>query len=155
MKTSSVKTLAFLTISAGWFVTSSFSGIKNNTENLSVFGNWEEYSKVQSFAYENICKPFSDNLKGSRNSDPAKMFSRCPSGYMPQITTVEDSVKTDRFVNGRIFFHKGCEPKEICYFKICVAKKFAMVRSKESTEYMSVNDWIKLKSGKSERIAKN
>lgn len=112
----------------------------------------DEYSAVLDFIYDNICIPLENGVK----EEPAKnisvkVFSRCPSGYDPNILSKTDSVTTDRFVNGKIVYYKGCNPYYVCNFKVCVNRNFVMLRS-GSKEYVSVNTWIQRRNAKTEKV---
>ena len=131
---------------------SSFTSTKTETSALTLKTDWEEYDKVNTFAWDHVCKPISEGLKRGASKNKADYFSRCPSGYTPEMTSKTDSVKTDKFVNGKVVFYKGCNPTYICDYKICVAKNFAMVRSKGTKDYMSVADWLKSKKESSKTL---
>jgi hypothetical protein len=105
----------------------------------------EEYAEVFNYVTEYICKPIRSQLKANYSNNPKDYFSRCPSGYQSRIVTARDSVTTNRYVSGKILFYRGCAPREVCVFKVCVDSGFAVVRSKGG-EYMSVEKWIALRN---------
>lgn len=155
MKTNTLKTVCILVILISGLLASSFTNNKVKETTHSLNNNWEEYNKVREYVSENICTPLSEHLNINHSKSAIKYFGRCPSGYEPEIQMVVDSVRTNRFVNGSIVFYKGCTPNYVCHFKVFVTKGFAVVRSKGSKEYMSVNEWIKLKNENSKAIVKN
>lgn len=155
MKTNNLKTAFILVILISGLLSSSFTNSKVKESTYSLNNNWEEYNKVREFISENICTHLSNNLNVSHANNVIKYFGRCPSGYVPEIQVAVDSVRTNRFVNGTIVFYKGCTPNYVCHFKVFVEKGFAVVRSKGSKQYMSVNEWIKLKNENSKAIVKN
>lgn len=114
----------------------------------------EDYYEVYSYVREHICQPIGKELKGMQ-SEPAKQFSRCPSGYEPQFVAKTDSIKTDRIVSGKILLHRGCHGQYICHFKVCVSTGFAVVRSEDSKEYMSVEKWLAMKNEKRKTVVKS
>lgn len=115
----------------------------------------DEYIKVLEYVEANICTPMRNKLKAGYGSNPKDYFSRCPSGYEPEFVLATDSVTTDRFVTGKILFYKGCVPKDVCRFKVCVDKGFAVVRSKNSKEYMSVSKWIAMRNESAKQAVKS
>lgn len=102
---------------------------------------WAEYYKVQDFVQANITKPISE--KNTSPKSKMSAFSRCPSGYQPEFMADYKEVKTDKEVTGKLELYRGCSPKHICDFKVNVAKKIALVRSNDSEEYVTVNEWLK------------
>ncbi len=113
---------------------------------------WAEWSKVQAFVDEKICNAIIENEKSKGRNINIQSFSRCPSGYEPNIITKHEAVKTDKFVFGKINFYKGCSPKYICDFKVCVDKGTALVKTKEMEEYIPVNEWLSKKDSKSSLV---
>lgn len=148
MKTTINKTGFIAAIFSMGFLLSSFTPNKKTT---SVKDNWEEYSKVQEYAYKHICVPISKGLISDKKTT-VKYFSRCPSGYQTEMGIEVDSIATNKFVNGEVVFYKGCEPEYVCDFKVCVDRNFAMVRSKGSKEYMSVSAWIQKKNNANKTV---
>ncbi len=142
MKTRSIKTGLILIAIASVFALSSFTGATPKPEPEKIKTDWKEYHEVQQYVEENICEPIRKNYVLKHGKSSLHSFSRCPSGYHSEMITATDSVKTDRFVNGEIVFYKGCESSYICDFKVCVEKGFAVVRSKGSKNYISVNEWL-------------
>ncbi len=114
---------------------------------------WAQLNKVRAFVELNITTP----IKQKNNSKiKANNFSRCPSGYQSEFLVNDyKDVKTDREVLGTIELYKGCEPENICDFKVCVAKKIALVKSHDADEYMTVNEWLATKENKNTSVAKN
>lgn len=112
--------------------------VKKDTSTLT---NWEEYDKVSTYVYDKICTPIS-TAKGKKVK--MESFSRCPSGYEPAIAGSSDSVKTNKFVYGKINLYKGCSPKHVCDFKVNVDKGIAQVKSKGTSQYMTVKEWLAL-----------
>ena len=109
---------------------------------------WAEWTKVHDFVDEKICNVIIENEKSKGHNVHVQSFSRCPSGYESNIATKQENVKVDKFVFGKINFYKGCSPKYICDFKVCVAKGTALVKTKEMTEYIPVADWLGKKETK-------
>jgi hypothetical protein len=154
MKTTIKTSIAIVTIVIS-FTLSSFTTDHTSALALSLKDNWDEYNKVSEFVYENICKPISEELSVNHANNMNSYISRCPSGYNSHMTTKTDSVKPDRFVNGKIVFYKGCSPKYICDFKVCVAKNFIVVKNKEAKEWLSVNEWLKRKKEAQKAMVKS
>lgn len=98
---------------------------------------WEQYRKVSKFVMKKICNPIAAS---SGRGYSAKEFSRCPSGYQPEFTT--DDVKSADIAYGTVQLYSGCTPKYVCDFKVCVDKEYAMVKSKNSKEYITVEEWL-------------
>lgn len=106
---------------------------------------WAEWTKVHEFVDEKICNVIVENEKSKGHKVNMQSFSRCPSGYESNIATKHEAVKTDKYVYGKINFYKGCSPKYICDFKVCVAKGTALVKTKEMPEYIPVAEWLEKK----------
>jgi hypothetical protein len=122
------------------FIFSSFTIRKTDIpENI---GGTSESDKVVVYTNQIVCTPIRRSFEKEFNQ---KIFSRCWSGYAPQFTSAQP-LKTDDFVYGAIIYTAGCSsPEYICYFKICVDKGYAAVRSKGSDEYVSIDEWLKIK----------
>lgn len=147
MKSMFKKTAIVPLLAAATVLFSSFYSVKVAGSNRK----WEEYQKVYSFLNEQVCNRFEDQLLLKGMKGKAGMFSRCPSGYEPNFAMPADSVRTDRYVNGKIAYYRGCSPNPICDFKVCVDKQFIVVRSPGSTVWSSVGDWIALQNRKTNK----
>lgn len=143
MKTRSniAKAALMIAIAATGIVLSSFTGTKKTT----AIKNYEEYNKVREFVHNNICNPIREKEGSKVNADA---FSRCPSGYHSKIAGHIDSVKVDQFTYGKVNLYKGCAAKYVCDFKVCVSKNIAEVKTKEMTEYVSVNIFLEMGNAK-------
>ncbi|HWY11067.1 MAG TPA: hypothetical protein VN026_07070 [Bacteroidia bacterium] len=109
---------------------------------------WAEWTKVHDFVDEKICNVIIENEKSKGHDIQIHNFSRCPSGYESNIASKQEDVKVDKFVFGKINFYKGCSPKYICDFKVCVAKGTALVKTKDMNEYVPVAEWLGKKDTK-------
>lgn len=118
---------------------SSFIG-KENKQISSDENNWKEYRAVNSFVYKTVCEPI--RVASPKSKMSVNKFSRCASGFTPEITTKEEDVKKENFVYGTIQEYKGCSPTYVCDFKVCVDKGVALVKSKNSDNYVTVNEWL-------------
>ena len=122
-----------------------------NTKTV-VEDEWAEWNKVRAFVDLNITTA----IKQKTNSKiKANHFSRCPSGYQPEFVADSKDVKTDREVFGTLELYKGCAPEHVCDFKVCVAKKIALVKSKDADEYVTVKEWLAKKESKNNSVVKN
>lgn len=130
-----------------------FSAYRPHKSSPSRSGS-EDYHDVYAYVREHICQPIGAGLKGVK-SDPVNHFSRCPSGYEPQFVTKAVTIKTDQIVSGKILLHRGCNSKYICHFKVCVSTGFAVVRSADSQEYMSVQKWLTMKNEPGKALVKS
>lgn len=110
---------------------------------------WEEYAVVYKYVSNNICKPI--RIASAKSKKSTNQFSRCPSGYTPEISTKDDDVKKENFVYGTIELYNGCSPIYICDFKVCVNKGIALVKSKASETYITVDNWLAQKEKKQEQ----
>jgi hypothetical protein len=124
-----------------------------NVTKKVVEDEWAEWNKVQAFVDENITDPIADKDKNS--SGKMSAFSRCPSGYQSDILAEAKDVKTDKMIFGSIVYYRGCSPKTICDYKVCVDKNIALVKNHGAKEYMSVNEWLASKETKTNSTAQN
>jgi hypothetical protein len=157
MKTKIRKIIAVATALVGIGMLSSYTIQAKKEAKLGTTVNLNDQQEVYNFIRENISIPISEKLKLKEvapTDEKTKYFSRCPSGYTPRILTKHDSVKTNAFVSGKVFYYKGCEPIYICDFKVCVDKHFIVVRTK-GEDYKSVSAWIAEKNKSSKTLAKN
>jgi hypothetical protein len=142
MKTTLTKIALLGIAGAIAFALSSFknevSTTKVNKKSV-VEDEYAEWNKVRAFVDLNITTAIKQktNVKIKSNS-----FSRCPSGYQPDFLADYEDVKTDREVLGSLELYRGCAPEHICDFKVCVNKKIALVKSKDSNEYITVKEWL-------------
>lgn len=135
------------------FALCSFKTIPHEKMNpASIDDEWAEYNKVQSFIRQAILNPIITQDKEHKGTFKAEYFSRCPSGYNSNIAGEPEDVKTSTETFGKIVFYKGCSPKHICDFKVCVEKNEALVKDKDKNDYISVKEWI---AGKNKPEAKN
>jgi hypothetical protein len=107
---------------------------------------WEEYNQVIDYVRKNVCTPIS-KMEGNA-SVKMSSFSRCPSGYQPQVAGNHDSAKVDRFVFGKVRLYKGCNGNNVCDFKVFVNKNITLIRSNDKAEYVTVNEWLAAKKTK-------
>lgn len=149
MKTMLKKTAILSLLAGATLVFSSFYKVK-----VPVFNHkWDNYQKVYQFLNKQVCNRFEDGLVLKTVKGKASLFSRCPSGYQPDFAIPTDSVRTDRYVNGKIEYYRGCTPYPVCDFKVCVDKQFVVVKSPGSTVWCSVSDWIVLQNRKTNKKA--
>ena len=117
-----------------------------NVNPISVNGDeYAEWNKVRAFVKENIQNKISAEDKEYAKRAKMESFSRCPSGYNSTIAGKRETVKTDGDVFGTIVLYKGCSPKHICDYKVCVDKGIALVKSKDAEEYVTVKEWLEKK----------
>lgn len=141
MKTNFLKIGIIIVGSVAAMMLTSFTNETEKNTSLKI-STVNDENEVYEFVWEHICNPMNEQIKEKGNAS-IKNFSRCPSGYNDVITTKQDSIKPERFVNGKIEYYRGCSPSYVCDFKVCVTKNFAMLKPKGSTEYISVNEFIK------------
>lgn len=120
---------------------------KNNAPEISgKNAEADEWSKVYTFVNDKICTAIEQSDEQNGKHVKLNYFSRCPSGYESVLATQGDAVKTGSFVYGKIEFYRGCSPKYICNFKVCVDKDIALVKTKDMKEYIAVKDWLQRKN---------
>ena len=145
MKSSILKTslvLAISTIALCSFTNrDSFANPKTNKS----ISSEEESTKVYAYINNNITSELRKALP--KKNVKAMSFSRCPSGLNTDITN-DDKVTADEVMYGTINNYVGCKREYVCDFKVCVNKKIALVKSKDDTEYITVQDWLKQKNTK-------
>lgn len=133
-------------------ILSSYTLTPSQPETIAATTVINPYYQVQEFVMQNICEVLEKDLNRGNGSISSNHFSRCPSGYSPNITTKKDSVTPDRYVNGRIVLYRGCSSEYVCDFKVCKSNNFIMVRSKGSS-YMSLRAWIDRQNSKPAKVA--
>ena len=121
-----------------------------NVTKKFVEDEYAEYHKVYAFVEQNITTAIKQKTQIKTSH-----FSRCPSGYQPDFLADYKDVKTDKEVLGSIELYRGCSPKHVCDFKVCVAKKIALVKSKDSEEYITVKEWLEKNETPVKSTAKN
>ena len=123
-----------------------FSSFIGNNKESNGENNW---GAVYNYVSENICKPI--RIASPKSKKSTDQFSRCPSGYTPEFVTEDDDVKKENFVYGTVAFYRGCNPTYVCDFKVCVDKGIALVKSKGSEKYTTVDNWLAQKKKKQEQ----
>lgn len=122
----------------------SFTAKKTETKEILSLGGTEEYYQVRKYIFENICRPLqkADENKGIK----VNQFSRCPSGYNLMLTTKQDDVKLNADVFGEIKVYNGCSGRYYCDFKVNAAGGAVLVKNKEMTDYVSVDEWLRMQA---------
>lgn len=113
-------------------VFSSFVLIDREPDTYSELSNLEQEEKVMLFTITAICNPMNS-------------LTRCFGDYFPDMNCKSDLIRSNRVVEGTIVLNNGCYRSYVCDFKVCADKGYAMVRSKGSKEYVSVQEWLKTK----------
>ena len=139
MKKKSLKIAALLFVAV--IVSLSSFTYKKPVKVVKSTSSWEEYGKITAFINKKICTPISKEQ--GNGSLKMHSFSRCPSGYQPQIAGEYDSAKVDKYVEGKIKLYSGCHANHICDFKVYVSKNIALVRTDDKDEFVTVGDWLK------------
>lgn len=104
--------------------------------------DWAEWNEVRAFVKEHVQNPIASVDKENTKRVKMEYYSRCPSGYNTTIAGKREVVKKDLEVFGTIVLYKGCSPKHICDYKVCVDKNIAVVKNKGDKDYMSVQEWL-------------
>ena len=104
--------------------------------------DWTEWNKVNKYVREKVCKTVAEHEKG-KSSLQMKNFSRCPSGYQPTLAGKHEDIRTDVYVTGTVEYYRGCSPKYVCDFKVCVNKDEAFLKAKDEKDFVAVNEWLK------------
>ena len=145
MRSSILKTGLVLAISTIALCSFTNRNIKNPPEtiNKTSLSDEDDYTKVYNFIDSKICTAI--EKAAPKKNVKAMSFSRCPSGINSEITN-DDKVSSDDIVYGTINDWIGCSRKYVCDFKVCVNKQIAMVKDKNDTEYVLVQDWLKRKN---------
>lgn len=113
----------------------------------------EATEKVYAFVYEQVCEVLAKSITAP-NGSRVQHFSRCPSGYYPQINGPGTVVSTDGYVNGKIVFYRGCKPLYVCDFKVCVDRQYVVLRTRGDKNYLGVSAWVAAHKQKEEAVAK-
>jgi hypothetical protein len=156
MKTTMTKIALLGIAGAIAFALCSFkNNVSTTTVNVktAVDDEWAEWNKVQAFVDANITEPIAEKNKNTSNK--MSSFSRCPSGYQSDILADVKDVKTDKVVLGSIVYYRGCSPKTICDYKVCVEKNIALVKHEGTKEYIPVKEWLAQKEAAPNSTAKN
>ena len=153
MKTISTK-IVLLTLASG--IAFGFSSFKKEEPgsvtpikkqmSAKIDTDWDQWQEVQEFVDKKISKPVQE--RAPKRNPKVMAFSRCPSGYHSDF--VSDSVLVDRYVYGEINNYTGCNPTQICSFKVNVKKNIALVKGKGDKQYIAVKDWLEKKYGAKE-----
>ena len=148
MKTSIKKISLPALVAAAGLILCSFTFISNKTEKRAITTNsasgedWSEWYKVQEFVDAKIVDAIRESEKSKGHKVNFNSFSRCPSGYESTIASKKPDVTRENFVFGKVHLYRGCSPKYVCDFKVCVNKNIALVKTKEMSEYVTVSDWL-------------
>ena len=147
MKPSILKTGFVLAIASMAFCSFTIKEKPKATPKMSTTISEDEdaYSKVYAYINSSITSELRKALP--KKNVKAMTFSRCPSGLNTDITN-EDKISTDEMMYGTINDYVGCKREYVCDFKVCVNKKIALVKSKNDTEYVTVQAWLKQKNTK-------
>ena len=136
--------IAVATIALCSFTISNKENEKTITK-VTAEDEWADWNKVHDYVNKKICKEIIKHDKANGMSVPLNSFSRCPSGYEPAIAGEAENVSCAAYVYGKINLFKGCSPKYVCNFKVCVDKGIAKVKTPGMDEYMNVADWLATK----------
>ncbi len=111
----------------------------NPSTTLSASEEWSAvYEYVEQQVITKISKKEAEMNKGKKVK--TMMYSRCPSGMEPEF--VSDSLKTDRYVYGKVQNWVGCQAIYYCNFKVNVTKHIALVRGRGEKVFIPVKDWL-------------
>jgi len=104
--------------------------------------DWSEWHKVQEFVSAKVVTVISES-RSKGHATNFNSFSRCPSGYESTLAGKKPEVTCEKIVYGKVHLFRGCSPKYVCDFKVCVNKELALVKSGDMTDYVTVAEWLK------------
>lgn len=87
--------------------------------------------------HEKLTTPLRDKVKKGGSK---KNFSRCPSGYQPYVGT-QATTKAE-YSYGVMEFYEGCDPTEVCNFRVRLSDKSVHILQSDSVNYVAVDLWL-------------
>jgi len=109
--------------------------ISGELDVVEPLGEGSQYQIVNEIMYESVYPDLYDLV----DYNPAKRYSRCPSGFAQ---VIDEEFSTNDMIWGEIFNREGCSSEHFAFYQLDLSSKEVKLKVKERQSFASVDAFV-------------